>query len=408
MVDKFPSYSETFVSTEMSSLMAKGIHVTVYSIHPPDARFKGVAPYVAPPVAAWRMLVWLLPGVVLLVSHVALGLRMDIRSVPKLVFAAAHAARLAVVLRLARSHKENGLVLHAHFLARPTDVAALASLWVPRAAVLVTSHAGDAKDRRDSRLRRWRTSSADHILAASHYVLKNLTADHHDLPVSIVHCGIDVSKLPPTSQTSSAAEHLVVVTVARLIPTKGYDRAIGIVKALAAASRKPVRWHVVGEGPERQSLENARDRLSELGVIIVLHGALNHESTLSVIAKCNLFLLPSAVTSEDQNAGDGIPVAILESMALGKLVVTTRAGGIPEAVRDGTTGLLITTETDGEIATKILNLVEDDHSAANISVAAKEKIQSEFRADASAQAIERIVSSTLAHRTSRLRRTDAK
>lgn len=405
VVDKFPSYSETFVSTEMSSLMANGTRVSVYSIHPPDARFKGVAPYVAPPVTAWRMLVWVLPGVVLLALHVVLGLRMDMRNIPKLIFAAAHAARLAAVLHFARSNKEKGLVLHAHFLARPTDVAALASLWVPHTPVLVTSHAGDAKDRRDPKLRRWRTNSADHILAASQYVSENLTADQQDLPVSIVHCGIDVSKLPRAIKSSPTDEHLVVVTVARLIATKGYERAIGIVGALARSSRKPVHWHVVGDGPERQSLEDSRDLLSEAGVTVVLHGALDHESTLSVIAKCDLFLLPSAVTSEDQNAGDGIPVAILESMALGKLVVSTRAGGIPEAVVDGTTGLLMTTETDDEIAARILNLLKDDHIATKISFAAKEKIQSEFLADASAQAIESIVSSSIAHR---ILRNDAK
>lgn len=408
VVDKFPSYSETFVSTEMSSLSDAGTPVSVYSIHKPDANIGLLAPYIAPPLAAWRMLPWALPGIALLLSNVATGLRMDVRGVPKMIFAAAHAARLAARIRFTRPHSRSHVVLHAHFLARPTDVVALSSLWLPRSPILVTSHAGDAKDRRDPKLRRWRTSSADHILAASQYVKANLTADQADLCVSVVHCGIDLSRLPRLRPGASADKHLVVVTVARLIPTKGYDRAIGIVAELGKLAGKPVVWHVVGDGPLRQDLEDARTRLTDAGVDLVMSGALSHDSTLHIIATADLFLLPSVVTSENQNAGDGIPVAILESMALGKMVVTTRAGGIPEAVVDGSTGLVITSETDSEVARRILSLIEDELSVSKMSASAMAKINTEFKAEASAAAIQSIVAAVISDPTSRFVRNDAK
>lgn len=393
VVDRFPSYSETFVSTEISSLIERGSVVSVYSLHPPHAQVKGVAEYLARPHSALRMLLWVMPGAVLLISHVARGLRMNLRSLPKMVFASAHAARLAASVRVRTRTQGQQVVLHAHFLARPADVIALASYWIPSALLLVTSHAGDAKDRRDPRLRRWRLGKADHVIAASQYVLDHLAGEV--TRASIVHCGIETSRLPRILRVPTDDNGLSIATVARLIPTKGYDRAVAITKALAAGYSSPITWHVVGDGPMKQDIEAASEELLAAGVTVVLHGAQPHELTLEILAACDLFLLPSQVTTDSENAGDGIPVAILEAMAMGKLVVTTRAGGIPEAVIDGQTGLLITTESDKEISKRIINIIRDDVGRGRISANAKDKIKNEFEASASAVAIERIVLSLL-------------
>jgi colanic acid/amylovoran biosynthesis glycosyltransferase len=398
VVDRFPSYSETFVSTEITSLLAMGTAVSVYSIHPPKAKFEGAAPYVARPLTAVRMLPWAVPGLVLLLCNFARGLRLNLRGLPKMMFASAHAARLAAAVLDINRGRDRQLVLHGHFLARPADVVGLAALWIPGAPVLMTSHAGDAKDRRDPKLRNWRIGSADHILAASQYVLNNLADE--PTRASIVHCGIETSKLLEVRPLRTD-DGLAIITVARLIQTKGYERAIAIISALADRSRAPLTWHIVGEGPMHKDIEAARDTLSTAGVKVVLHGALDHGSTLQIVASCDVFLLPSQVTKSSENAGDGIPVAILEGMALGKLVVTTRAGGIPEAVVDGQTGLLITTESDEEIAERIVQVMSDDVIHRGIRARAQSKVRDEFEATASAVAIQQIVSSILSDPNSR-------
>lgn len=393
VVDRFPSYSETFVATEISSLAALGTAVSVYSLHPPKARFPGAASYLARPQGVLRMLPWALPGLLLLVSNFARGLSMEPRSLPKLIFASMHAARLAGTLLILRRAREQQLVLHAHFLARPADVVGLAAIWVPGAPVLVTSHAGDAKDRRDPKLRRWRLGVADHVLAASNYVLGNLAGECPR--ATIVHCGIDTAKLSQIRPLMRKDDSLGVATVARLIPTKGYRRAIAILLALGNMSKAPITWHIVGDGPMRQDIEDARDALFAAGVTVELHGALDHESTLQILATADVFLLPSELTKTSKNAGDGIPVAILEGMFLGKLVVTTNAGGIPEAVVDQETGLLVTTETDAEIAQRIMNVLSDNGTLNRLCAQAQKKIEKDFEATVSAIAIQEIVSSII-------------
>ena len=386
VVDRFPSYSETFVATEISSIIESGASVSVYSIHRPTAHYAGVAPYVARPLAAWQLLPWVLPGLLLLAAHFVGGLRMEARAIPKMIFAAAHSVRLASFLSARRGSNRRSYVLHPHFLARPTDVAILASALI-KAPVVVTSHAGDAKDKRDPQLRRWRVAGADHIFAASKYVQSNLSSHEETAPTSIVHCGIEFSKLPPSVRSTTTNDQLVVVTIARLIATKGYDRAVSIVQHLAEASTKPITWHVIGEGPMREQLEKAQKTLATLKVNLVVHGALDHDAALAILADSDLFLLPSVVTHSHQNAGDGIPVSILEAMALGKIVLTTGAGGIPEAIVDGETGLLIQDQTDGEIANRTVSLLADAVQSKKISDQARTKILAEFQAKASAEAI---------------------
>ena len=89
---------------------------------------------------------------------------------------------------------------------------------------------------------------------------------------------------------------------------------------------------MIGDGPERQSLEF---RVSELGLEdrVSFAGARGQEETLALMAACDVFVLNSTY--------EGLPHVVLEAMAVGLPVVATDAGGIPELVQHGSNGLLI-------------------------------------------------------------------
>jgi glycosyltransferase involved in cell wall biosynthesis len=72
-------------------------------------------------------------------------------------------------------------------------------------------------------------------------------------------------------------------------------------------------------------------------VRVHLHGARPHDETLQILRSCDVMILPS---KQSPDGSDGIPVAMMESMVAGVLVVSTPVGGIPELVVDGVTGLL--------------------------------------------------------------------
>lgn len=131
---------------------------------------------------------------------------------------------------------------------------------------------------------------------------------------------------------------LRLAVVARLVPKKGLHVAIAAL-SLLARRRPEIDWHfdVGGEGPLEASL---RQQVEDAGLQDRVHflGPLDHRATLALIARSDALVLPS-VTAADGDQ-EGIPVTLMEAMALGTVVCSTRHSGIPELIEHGTSGLL--------------------------------------------------------------------
>jgi colanic acid/amylovoran biosynthesis glycosyltransferase len=95
---------------------------------------------------------------------------------------------------------------------------------------------------------------------------------------------------------------------------------------------------MIGNGPQ---LEEMRDLVEQLGLAAhaTVHGGLPHDQVRDLLNQANVFVLPS-VTAADGDM-EGIPVSIMEAMAMGLPIVSTRHSGIPELVADGISGLLV-------------------------------------------------------------------
>lgn len=347
----YPSFSETFVATEMEARLLQGQSVMVYSLRRPPSALTARVPYLARPLG-WGLGVWAVPGVALLIAEVARGMRFDASSLLKVLYASAHAARI----RFHLIGFMRPIILHAHFLDRPADVASLVRMRGLRR--FVTVHASDATAERDRELKAWRVSRADRIVCASEFVKKALTADCPQVEAVVIHCGVSPSLLERSVRETSLTGRgiLSICTVARLIPSKGHEYAAVVVERLVASGHR-VLWHIVGDGPQRGAVEVSASALRALGVEVSLDGALPHEQALELIADADIFLLPSRKGSA--SAGDGIPVALMEAMALRTLVVTTPAGGIPELVSNGVTGIVGEYDDPASCADRIHALVSD-------------------------------------------------
>lgn len=129
-----------------------------------------------------------------------------------------------------------------------------------------------------------------------------------------------------------ASEPWHVVSVGSLLPKKGHDIL------LAALAMADVRWRltIVGEGPEREHLVTRTDELG-LGERVELVGSLPESEVQRLLRRATVFALACVVTPSGDR--DGIPVALMEAMASGTPVVTTRVSGIPELVEGS--GLLV-------------------------------------------------------------------
>lgn len=164
----------------------------------------------------------------------------------------------------------------------------------------------------------------------------------------VVHCGIDRGSLPPRAERQGDGP-LRVVCVGRLVPEKGQ---IVLVEAIAELRRRGVDAQLVliGDGPARATIEQAVAAHGLTGAV-QLTGAQGHPEVLRLVAGGDVFCLASFA--------EGVPVSLMEAMALGLPVVSTRIMGIPELVADGETGVLVAPGNSDELVAALERLAVD-------------------------------------------------
>lgn len=144
-------------------------------------------------------------------------------------------------------------------------------------------------------------------------------------------------------------ETFEILCVGRLTPAKGQHLLIEAVERLASEGRR-VRLRLAGSGPDEASLreQSAQFKSPEC---VAFDGPVNQDRIRALYAAADAFALPSFA--------EGIPVALMEAMAMGIPCVTTRITGIPELIRDGIDGLLVTPSDVEELVAALAKLMDD-------------------------------------------------
>jgi glycosyltransferase involved in cell wall biosynthesis len=173
-------------------------------------------------------------------------------------------------------------------------------------------------------------------------------------PVELVYHGVDLRRFRPASRRGENRVPLII-SVGRLVEKKGFDdllRACGLI----AANGIKFRCEIYGDGPCRGELEAFRDRLG-LGQMVTFCGQRTQAELISIYQRADLFALTPRVT--DDGDRDGVPNVIVEAMACGVPIVSTRVGGISEVVGSGINGLLVAEHDSGAIAACLEELLND-------------------------------------------------
>lgn len=158
----------------------------------------------------------------------------------------------------------------------------------------------------------------------------------------------------------------LIVTVATLRGGKGVDTLLAASSRVLAA-RPGMRLAVVGEGPLRSELEEQAARLGLEDSVSWL--GLRHDVP-ALLAAADVFVLASD--------HDALPTALLEAMATRTPVVASRVGGIPEIVRDGTTGLLVPPRDPGALAAALSRLAGDPSERQRLGAAGYQRVREGF------------------------------
>lgn len=244
--------------------------------------------------------------------------------------------------------------LHAHFATNATSIALLARrLGGPPYSFTVHGPHDLASIPLISMGTKVR--EAKFVVAISHYARAQVLrfAEPEDEPkVRIVRCGIDGAYLgqcyvPPPQEPR-------LVCVARFDPEKGH--AV-LLEAAARLARSGVAFQLdlIGDGALRPEIERAIRRLGLEGRVD-LSGWLGSAQVRDRLLGSRLFVLPSFA--------EGLPVVLMEALAMGRPVIATYVAGIPELVVDGENGWLVPASSvdDLELALrKALSATEEEH-----------------------------------------------
>jgi colanic acid/amylovoran biosynthesis glycosyltransferase len=192
--------------------------------------------------------------------------------------------------------------------------------------------------------------------------------------IRVLRMGVEIGGKRAIDADRPIGRPLSILSVARMEEKKGLADAIAAV----AQVRGDIRYSIIGTGPLDHQLRAmaqavAKDRVAFLG-------ALPHDQTLAAIAAADLFLLPS-VTAPSGDM-EGLPVVLMEAMARGVLVLSTRHSGIPELVQDNETGMLVNEADPEAIASRIQQLIDGKVDMAAIRLRAFERVRDHFDAEA--------------------------
>lgn len=191
-----------------------------------------------------------------------------------------------------------------------------------------------------------------------------------------IHNGIDVESVRARTGRLRIREDWkvpdalpLIGVIGRLTRVKGQEIFLRAI-ARAHKSYRNLKGVVIGDGPER-------GRLQELAMTLGIENAIifagHRDDVYDCINAIDVFVLPSL--------HEGLPMVLLEAMALGSPVIASRVGGIPEVIEHRKNGLLFSVGSDEELTENLLVLLSDRELAIRLGEEGRKRVRAKFNAE---------------------------
>ncbi|MFV0407120.1 MAG: glycosyltransferase [Propioniciclava sp.] len=375
----YPRFSETFILTEMLALQATGTELAVFSQRLPiDGRFHAALaslrapvtylPHRFRPVELWHRL-----------SHHQQALDLTPHLAELLTLGVDEA--LAAVEVAATARQQGLRHLHAHFGSTAASVARMAAR-IAGIGYSFTAHAKDIfHDSVDPAQLAIKLRDARFVVTVSDYNLEHLRTTYGPDAARVrrLYNGLDLAQFRYRPHGRARR----IAAVGRLVEKKGFD---DLLRALALLRQEghAVPLDLVGHGPEAEPL---RALATQLGVtdLVTFHGGLPQHQVADLVRHAAVFAAPCVVGADGNR--DGLPTVLLEAQAVGTPVVSTPVTGIPEAVIDGETGLLVGERDATALADALRTLLTNQPLANQLAARARRHIETTFDIDQNAQTL---------------------
>jgi colanic acid/amylovoran biosynthesis glycosyltransferase len=224
----------------------------------------------------------------------------------------------------------------------------------------------------------WKTRYARFMRTISRFNKRYLEATYPAIDSSKIHVaylGVDTAEFAPSASRTGSAP-LRIFSVGDLFPKKGH---IYLIRACARLAREgiPFECDIVGVGFLEAELAREIETLGLAGKVRLV-GRQDHAAVRRMFAEASVFVLACVDSREQGEHMDGIPVALMEAMASGVPVVSTRVAGIPELIEDGVSGALVPERDDEALAGVLRRLAAAPELREALGRAARERVESSF------------------------------
>jgi len=371
----FPKISESFVLNEINELGRLGHDLYIFALSPaPEDRI----PSVPGKGTAYREVHYLPPLSVM--QKAVSGFKAYSRSGLFRTEYKAESALLPFALGYFSNlvRRKNIQLLHAHFNGFPTQLAMLISEKTEIPFTFMP-HAFDIFKDLDKKLLEKRIEASSFIFAHSKFMKDYIYSllPGYEEKIRLVRACPDLRRIDETIsrrgfEKEKSGPH--IITVARLVEKKGIRNALSALSKIKN-EYPALRYTIIGKGPCGHEL---RRKTVESGLkdAVEFIPWLENSEVLERVIRADIFCLPSVRTESGDM--DGIPVALMEAMALGTCVISTRLSAIPELIESGREGLLVASGNIEELAGAFRTLLGDIGLRDTLVENAMKKVRRDF------------------------------
>ncbi|MEO8066090.1 MAG: glycosyltransferase [Flavobacteriales bacterium] len=265
------------------------------------------------------------------------------------------------------------------------------------------SYFGQVRTQLYKSIERFLARRSTRIVAISDRQKEELVDEHRICPaekVTVIPLGFDLSRFQTDQATKRKLfrkvygvddDEIAIGIVGRLVPVKNHDLFLNALQNVSERTGKRVRAFIVGDGEERERLEQ---KVIALGMSMAKgpyfngHGFGHGVNGKPVVAKATVTFTSWIKEIDIVNAGvdlvaltslnEGTPVSLIEAQASNRPIVSTAVGGIENVVLPGRTALLSASEDQGALADNMLRIVEDDQLRASMSIAGWQHVKAKY------------------------------
>lgn len=388
IVSRFPVLSETFVLRELEMLAAQpdtDVVLCPLLLHR--------EPVSHPRALPWMERAWYTPFVscALVRDTVSMLARRPGAAAASLTAIASMArtpkfllptlAILPKAFHLARKMEASGVThVHAHFATHSTTAA-----WLVHRLTGIpysfTAHSYDIYVQ--TAMLREKLAEAAFVVAISEHNKKLLSRFGHPGKIHVIHCGIEPERYP--LRRARPPGLFTILFIGNLRAYKGLEHLIRACALLRERGRE-FRCLIAGGGPLGRELRAITTQLGLNGELLFL-GARPEEEIITLLQEAHVFVLPSVV--ERSGNTEGLPVVLMESLAVGVPVVASAVAGVPEIIRPGETGRLVRPADPVALAVAIEGVMDEESNV--FAERGRRLIESEFALPQSVAALRELL-----------------